>query len=391
MEFSFSNQEKLLQMAASDFAQRELANIEIGALDRIPRLVIEKMGDLGFLSLRIPEKYGGTPGNWVEIGILVEEIAKQNITVAYRVMLSYEVSLLLAGYGGEDVLEEWLPGLSQGLKSGCLALTEHHCGSDVLAVKTRATRNPNSYTLSGEKDPVSFGMDADFAITFGKTNPEMGVRGLTAFLVPLDSPGLTRGSIPSMGLSSSGSGWIRFSEVDVPLKYRLGGEGDGFDANTGIGLFSNLSRILSGLICIGASQTALSLAISYARNRMAFGRPIAQFEAVSGKIAENATIIEAGRWLSYRALWLKDQGLPNAKEASMAGWWCPKVAFQVIEDALLTHGHAGYSDDHPFQQMLRDVIAFEMVAGTEEVLKLAIAQKVIGKVAVPDNVADQMM
>ena len=165
----------------------------------------------------------------------------------------------------------------------------------------------------------------------------------------------------------------------VPIKYRIGDEGEGFQINENMGLFSDFSRVLSGLICLGLAQTALRLAISYAKERVAFGRPIARFEAISGKVAEDATLIEAGRWLCYRALWLKDQGLPNAKEAAMCGWWCPKVAFQVIEDALLIHGHAGYSDDYPFQQMLRDAIAFEMIAGQEQVIKLIIAREVLGR------------
>jgi cyclohexanecarboxyl-CoA dehydrogenase len=193
-----------------------------------------------------------------------------------------------------------------------------------------------------------------------------------------------------MGLLPSAPASFIFNEVRVPLKYRIGQEGEGFNINTNMGLFSDLSRVLSGLICLGLSQTALRLAISYAKERVAFGRPIAKFEAISDKIAEDATLIEASRWLCYRALWLKDQGLRNAKEAAMCGWWCPKIAFRVIEDALLIHGHSGYSDDLPLQQMLRDVIAFEIIAGTEQLIKLIVAQNVIGSVAVPDNMADKI-
>jgi cyclohexanecarboxyl-CoA dehydrogenase len=147
---------------------------------------------------------------------------------------------------------------------------------------------------------------------------------------------------------------------------------------------------MSGLISLGAAQAAMRLAISYSKQRVAFGRPIAQFEAISEKIAENTTFLEATRWLGYRALALKDQGLSNTKEAAMCGWWCPKVAFQVIEAALLIHGHTGYSDDLPLQQMLRDIVAFEMIAGTEGILKQRIAQKVIGNIAVPDVMTDSI-
>jgi cyclohexanecarboxyl-CoA dehydrogenase len=187
-----------------------------------------------------------------------------------------------------------------------------------------------------------------------------------------------------MSLLLSTPASFTLKEVKVPVKYRIGDEGQGFQINTKLGFFSDFNQVISGLVSLGLAQTAISLAASYAKQRTAFGRPLAKFEAISGKIAEDATLIEAGRWLCYRALWLKDRGLPNAKEAAMCGWWCPKVASQVVGDALLIHGHAGYIVDHPFQQMLRDVIAFEIIAGSEQILKLIIAQRTIGKTAVPN-------
>jgi len=384
VEFSFSKEEKLLQMAVNDFARKELANKEFNTLDHAPREIIEKMGDLGFLGLKMPEKYGGTSGSWIDIGIITEEIAKQNISIAYLMMLCYEFSLALARHGNEEVIEEWLPGLCTGRKLGCISVTEPGCGSDVAAIRTGAVRDVGFYIISGEKGPISFGMQADVAMVFVKTNSEIGPKGITAFLVPVDLPGITKSSIKSMGVLPSAPASFKLKEVKVPIKYRIGEEGEGFQINTSLGFFSDLNRVISGLISLGLAQTAMTLATSYAKQRTAFGRPIANFEAVSCKIAEDATFIEASRWLCYRALWLKDQGLPNAKEASMCGWWCPKVAFQAIGNALLIHGHAGYSDDLPFQQMLRDVTAFEIIAGSEQILKLIIAQSIIGKAAIPD-------
>jgi cyclohexanecarboxyl-CoA dehydrogenase len=177
--------------------------------------------------------------------------------------------------------------------------------------------------------------------------------------------------------------------VCIPAKYRIGDESAGYHLITKMGISSDFHQIISGLISLGAAQTAMRLAIAYSKQRSAFGRPIAKFGAVSGKIAEDATLIEAGRWLCYRALSLKDQGQPNIKEAAMCGWWCPKLAFQVIENALLIHGHSGYSDDLPLQQMLRDIVAFEIIAGTEQILRQIIAQKLIGNIAVPDHLLNQ--
>jgi cyclohexanecarboxyl-CoA dehydrogenase len=156
-----------------------------------------------------------------------------------------------------------------------------------------------------------------------------------------------------------------------------------------MGFSSDFHQIISGLISLGTAQAAMRLAIAYSKQRVAFGSPIAKFEAISEKVAEDATLIEAARWLCYRALALKDQGLLNTKEAAMCGWWCPKVAFQTIENALLIHGHTGYSDDLPLQQMLRDIVAFEMISGTENILKLMVSHKTIGSVAVPDHLSDQ--
>jgi cyclohexanecarboxyl-CoA dehydrogenase len=180
------------------------------------------------------------------------------------------------------------------------------------------------------------------------------------------------------------------NNVRIPAKYRIGDEGKGSHLHTSMGFSSDFHQMISGLISLGAAQTAMRLAIAYSKQRVAFGHPIAQFEAISEKIAEDATLIEAARWLCYRALALKDQGLSNAKEAAMCGWWCPKVAFQAIEGALLVHGHTGYSDDLPLQQMLRDIVAFEMIAGTEQILKQIITQKVIGRIAIPGVMTEYM-
>lgn len=390
MDFKFSEEEELWQWAVKDFAERELAKQELITLDYVPVDVLQKMGELGFFSVKIPEEYGGNPGTWVMMGILAEEMAKTNIPIAYMTMVSYEISLSLARYGTEDAKEEWLRGFVKGNKRGCISITESDSGVNVGAIKTEAVRKRDSYFIRGEKTPVSFGMEADVALLFAKTDPERRTAGITAFLVPLDLSGITKSEIKNMGLFPLAPCSFTIDNVCIPAKYRIGDEGEGFQILTNMGSSSDFHQIISGLISLGAAQTAMRLAISHSKQRVAFGQPLAKFEAISGKIAEDATLIEAARWLCYRALALKDQGLSDAKEAAMCGWWCPKIAFQVIEDALLIHGHAGYSNDHPFQQMLRDVIAFEIIAGSEQILKLTIAQRIIGRIAIPDGMADDI-
>jgi cyclohexanecarboxyl-CoA dehydrogenase len=385
MEFQFSEEQRLLQWAVNDFAQKELTEKELYTSNHVPQKIIEKMGTLGFLGLKAPEKYGGTGGTWVEVGILDEEIAKRNIAVAHLIMRTYEITSILAEYGTESVKTEWLAGLSEGRKVGCIAATEPGSGSNRASIQASALRDNDSYLLSGEKVPVSFGMQADFTIVFAKTDPYAGSNGMSAFLVPLDLPGITRASIRNMGLHGSGVGSIVFDRVRIPLEYGIGEQGEGLDINVRLGLYSSVSQILSGIISMGACQEALNLAVSYSKKRSAFGRPLAEFQAISGKIAEDVTLVEAGRWSCYRALWLKEQNLPHAKEAAMCSWWCPKVGYDVIKDALLIHGHTGYTNDLPLERMLRDITAFRIIGGPDQLMKLIIASKTIGRTAVPDD------
>jgi Acyl-CoA dehydrogenases len=383
MEFKFSHDEEDLRNAVSEFVQKELVEKEFDRVTGVPAEIVRQMSDLGFLSLKIPPEYGGEPASWVDIGILVEEIAKGDIGLACFMILSYEVNLLLSHCGQTHIAEKWLPDLVSGKKLGSIAFTEPDAGCDLSAMTTSVVRDGDSYVITGEKCPVSFGMQADCTILFAPTVSEAGTTAMTAFFIPLPTPGVTRSPILTTGLRSSTPASLTFNHVRVPGAYRIGNEGEGFDLNKRYGLFSDLSQTLSALASLGLCQAALKLAVSYSKERSAFGRPIGQFQAISGRIAEDATLIEAGRWLSYRALWLKDQHLPNARQAAMCGWWCPGNAYRIIEDALLIHGHSGYSDDHPFQQMLRDVLAFQMIAGTGQTLQLLIAEDVIGKLRYP--------
>lgn len=387
MEFRFSDEEEDLRKAVNEFAQKELVGKEFDRISSVPRSILRQMSNLGFFSLKIPDEYGGEQASWVDIGILVEELAKGDIGLAYFTILSYEVSLLLSTYGQIQIVQEWLPDLVRGEKSGSISVTEPDAGCDLSAMTTVASKGADSYVINGEKCPVSFAMHSDFTVLFAPTASELGRARMTAFLVPLDLPGITKSPCIHMGLLSSSPASLTFDRVRVPISYRLGEEGQGLELDRKYGPLSDLGQVLCALAALGLCEAALKSAVSYSKKRNAFGRPIGQFQAISGRIAEDATLIEAGRWLCYRALWLKDQNLPNTRQAAMCGWWCPYNAYRVIEDTLLIHGHSGYSDDHPFQQMLRDILAFQMIAGTGQVLKLLIAEDEIGKVAIPKEMS----
>jgi len=389
MDSGFSKEEELLQWAVRDFADRELAPKEIVRFDDSFRSTAKKMGELGFLGLKLPEEYGGDPASWVMFGILVEEIARANIGLAHYLLMTHEVATSIAKYGNDEARQEWLPSLMSGEKIGCISSTEPDAGSDFAAIRTEAIRKGDRYLLSGVKSPVSFGVEADICLAFARTGPA-GKKGVSAVLVPLGFPGIEKGRIGTVGLVASPSARLTFNHTSIPVTYRLGDEGDGLTVCSSSGLMSTVNQIASALISLGVAQTASKLAVRYSKERYAFGKPLAKFEAISNKLAEDMTMLEAGRWLCYRALSLQDRGLGNTKEAAMCGWWCPKTSSQAIQNALLIHGHAGYCDDHPFERMLKDVLGFEMISGTEGILKLIIGNETIGSVAMPETVMESI-
>jgi cyclohexanecarboxyl-CoA dehydrogenase len=223
-------------------------------------------------------------------------------------------------------------------------------------------------------------MIADSAMLTAKTDPTAGYRGITFFLVPFDLPGITRTRFSDMGWHNATRASIFLDNVHLPADHCLSEPGKGFYAL--VGQF-NVLRVYLAMAVLGAAQASLEETINYAKQRTAFGQPIAKFEGVSFKIAEHATYIEAARLLCYRALWLADQGIQPIKEAAMCKWLCPVVAVNAIHDCLLIHGHVAYSEDYPIEQRLRDAIGFEMADGTAQIMKLIIAQQLIGREARP--------
>lgn len=391
MNFKFSNEMLDIQASVSKFVKKEIWQNEFEKKGHIPKEVIDLLASLDFFSLKIPEKYGGISASWLEMGIIAEELAKGNASTAFLLMVTWITNQIIAKFGNKEVQEQWLPDLSIGKKLGSISVSEPDCGSDMESIKTKYHRDGSDYIINGLKGPVSFIFQADFVIIFATDGEEDSNSNLSAFLIPLNLPLIEKTEISNMGMLPAKSGYLTFKGVRISEKLRLGKEGNGKAISKLYGSFSDFFRILSGLIPMGIAQRALSLSIEHAKNRHAFGRPIAQFQAISGKIAENNTLIELGRWLCYRALWLKDLKSDNVKEASMCSLWCPKTAYKVIEDAILIHGHVGYSDEYPFEQMFRDAIAFEIIGGTEEAMKLVVAQKIMGKRAVPDELSRKII
>ncbi|MBI4289270.1 MAG: acyl-CoA dehydrogenase family protein [Chloroflexi bacterium] len=379
--FGFSEPQEMFRRQVRSFVQKEIApNARIRAKqDSFPPELARRMGEMGLLGINQPEKYGGQPADWVTLGIAVEEVARGDFSLSIVPTLDAGIALAFK-LASEDVQAEWLPRLISGEVLGSVATTEPGCGSDVGSLKTRAVREGDHYILNGEKTSITVGMQSEFCIVFAKTDPTQKARGVTAFLVPLNSPGVHRSRLPDMGCKPMGRCSIILDNVKVPLKYRMGGEGKGFYLV--MGQF-DLIRVNLGLMTLGCAQVSLEDAMKYAQQRTAFGNPLAKYEGISFKIAEDYTRLEAARLLCYRTLWLKDQGQTHTKESAMCKFLGPKVAVQVIHDALLIHGHVGYSEEHALEQRLRDVIGWEMADGTAEVMKIIISRELMGREFLP--------
>jgi cyclohexanecarboxyl-CoA dehydrogenase len=340
----------------------------------------QKMAELGLMGINIPDQYGGQGADYVTTGIAVEEISRADINCSYPIAVGGLAGGVFLQHGTPSQRKDWLPKIAGGEKLVGIALTEPSCGSDAVAMKMTAFRDGDDYVLNGEKSSISLVNCATDFYLFAKTDPRAGARGVSCFLVPLDTSGITKSFFHDMGCRPIGRGALVLKNVRLPASFLVGQEGRGF--HLVMGSF-DYTKVLIGLMCLGVAQTALEEAIDYARERTAFGKPIASFEGVSFPVAEHATRIEAARLLCYKALWLRDQGQPHTKEASMCKWWVPRICTDAIQDALLINGHLGYSDEYPLEQRFRDVLAYQLADGTAQIQKIIISREILGREFLP--------
>jgi cyclohexanecarboxyl-CoA dehydrogenase len=382
MDLAFSSEQEELVRTLRQFARRELAprSAEWDRGRRFPWDAWHRMGELGLLGLRVPTAYGGQESDFITFGIAMEEIGRGDFACTYGIQLAGLAGEILGRSAAEEIRARWLPPTARGEVVVALALTEPGAGSDAANLACRAEREGDHYVLTGEKSGISLGMVAQAAIVFARTDPAGRARGVSAFLVPLDLPGVSRSPLRDMGTRAIARAVLAFDHVTVPASHRLGEEGTGFyQVMQGF----DYNRIGIALACLGVAQQSIDETIAYVKERKAFGRPIAQFEGVSFPIAEAATHLEACRWLCYRALWLADQGRPHTKESAMTKWWGPRLSVETIHQCLLLHGHYGYTDELPFEQRMRDVIGLEIGDGAAEVMKMVVARELMGRESLP--------
>jgi cyclohexanecarboxyl-CoA dehydrogenase len=377
MDFAFSEEQQLFATELARFAEKRLAP-EYSRWDRGEPFDKERLKDLaalGITGLRVPEEYGGQLGSYVTLGVAAEELSRGDFNYSLFVQLTAITADLVTLHGSEAVKARWLPPLASGEALLAFALTEPGVGSDAARLSARAVRKGDGWVLSGEKASITFAGYADACVVFARTGGE-GARGVSAFLVPLDQPGITRSVYPSPGEKISQRGSLFMDDVKVPDDHMLGTEGGGFVQ--AMNSF-DYNRAIIALAFVGAARQSIDETIEYTKQRHTFGKPLASHEAVSFQVAEHLTTLEAARLLAYECLWKKDQGAPHATEAAMAKWFAGKAGVEAVHGCLLLHGHFGYTTEAPFEQRLRDLIGLEIGDGTPEIMKGIIAREAYGR------------
>jgi len=380
MDFELNEEQRMWQKAVHNFVAAEVRPFarEADESGEFNWAAVRKMGPLGLLGLNIPEEYGGTGIDSISATIAIEELGWGCGSMALAIAAHNGLgSTPIVLYGSEEQKKKWLPIVSSGqFKLGSLALTEPGAGSDLQGgVRTKADKDGDSWIINGSKMWCTNASIAEYIITLVRTQPAGGSHSLSMLLVPTDTPGLSI-SPPEkkMGLHGSPTHAVTYDNVTVPLDALIGEVGNGLQQT-----LSTLDggRISIGAISVGLAQAAFEYATNYARERQAFGGPIANLQAIQWMLAEMATQIEAARTLLYKAAWLKQQGKPYSMQAAMAKMFATEMAEKVCRDAIQVHGGYGYSREFPVERLYRDARLMTIGEGTSEIQRLVIARQVL--------------
>lgn len=367
----------MLRAFAREFAEGEIAPRahEIEKTGELPADLWKALRDNNFFSLLIPEEFGGSAVGYVSYAMILEELARASAAVAITVSVHNSVTAgPIQSFGNDAQRARWLPLLAQS-KLGAFALTEPGSGSDAAALTTRAVRNGDGYVLNGQKTFVTNGKHADVFLVMARTSPDQKHRGISSFLVERNSPGLRVGKeIEKMGLRGSDTVELFFEDCRVPAENRLSEEGYGFR----VAMMSlDAGRIGVAAQALGIARAALEAAVRYARERIQFGKPISEFQAVQWMIADMKAEIEGARLLTLRAAWLKDEGLPHGAESSIAKLTASAAARHCADKAVQIHGGYGYTKEFAVERFYRDAKVTELYEGTSEIQRIVIAHSML--------------
>jgi len=379
IDLSLSDENRLVEQSVRDFAANEIEPHirEWDAKHEVHREVFARMGELGFLGAPIPDEYGGAGMDYVSLGILCEELERAD--TAFRVVMSVHVglnSLTLLQWGSADQKERYLVPQARGEKLATFGLTEPGVGTDAASLATTARREGDEYVLNGSKIWISLADIADHFLVFATVDRARKHKGITAFIVERGMPGFTTGSIEGkLGIWAGNTGELAFNDVRVPVANRVGEEGEGFTIAMSA-IDQGRFTVASG--AVGLSQACLDASVKYAHERKTFGEEIGRHQLVQQMLARMSVGIEAGRLLCRRVAWLKNRGLRNTRETSMAKWFCTDHAVASALDAIQVHGAYGYSDEYPVARYLRNSKAAVIYEGTSQLHTLIQADYLMG-------------
>ncbi|MCA1832363.1 MAG: acyl-CoA dehydrogenase family protein [Actinomycetota bacterium] len=379
MDFDLTPEQELLRKTARDFADREIAPVarDYDRNEQFPWDIVEKMKPLGFLGAPIPEEYGGMGLDAVSYCLVLEELARADSSV--RSIVSVNCSLVgttIAKWGTEEQKQTWLPKISSGEALGCFGLTEPGSGSDAASLRSSARRDGDDWILNGTKMFITNGTVAGLAIIMAQTEPSLGSKGIAAFLVPTTTPGFAANEIHGkLGLRASSTAELVLEDVRVPNSTMLGGIGDGM--KVALSALDN-GRVGLGASCVGLAQACLDAALVYSKQREQFGKPIASFQLIQEMLSDMFVEVEAARLLVWRAAALKDKGVKNTLEASVAKFYASEAAVKCANLAIQVHGGYGYIDEYPVGKYLRDARVTTLYEGTSQVQKLIIGRHLTG-------------
>lgn len=373
MDFALTDEHRMVQQMVKGFAQKEVSPVikEYDRKQEMPPFILPRMAELGILGICLPVRYGGQGMDYIALGLACEELEAVDSTL--RVVMSVHMglnSLALLQWGSEEQKERFLVPQARGEKIACFGLTEPGAGSDVAAMVSTAKRDGDIYIINGEKMWISLATKADHGLIVARTDPDAADPhdGLSAFMVELNRDGVTSGDIHGkLGVRAGSTGWIAFQDVEIPAENRIGEEGEGFKIA--------MSSLDNGRYTVAAGATgliraSLEASIKYAQERKAFRREIGKFQLVQQKIAHMIQSYEAAKLLYLRAGWMKNQGIRNTRESSLAKWFATDASFDAASEAIQIHGAYGYSDEYDVERYLRNAKGAIIYEGTSEIHQL---------------------
>ena len=380
MDFELTEEHRMIQDMVYDFARNEIMPI-IKEHDRnhtYPDELLPKLAAQGFLGVCLPVRYGGAGMDYMSLGIVSEALEWADTSVRETLAVSLGLHAMpIFQWGTEAQKERFIPPIATGEKIACFGLTEPGAGSDVGAMNSRARKEGDEYVLNGEKMWITLSDLADRFLVFAKTDPDAGVRGITAFILERGWPGLTTGSIEGkLGARASNTGWLNMESVAVPDSHRLGEEGEGF--KIAMSALDN-GRFTVAAGGVGTMKACLEESVKYAQERKTFGKPIAEHQLVQQMLALMQQRIDIGELMVRKVGWMKNKGIRNTRETSMAKWYCTDAANTTANDAVQIHGAYGFSDEYNVERHLRNSKGSQIYEGTSQIHQLVQASYILGQ------------